>query len=89
MGPGLGLGPAEPPTSAGNGGGSGVVTVGVVTVGVAAGARSGGRRRRGRGGADDVGADDVVRPGVVVGAFDDVDPWKSTHGSVRSTVCRP
>ena len=24
---------------------------------------------------------------MVVGAFDDVDPWKSTHGSVRSTVC--
>lgn len=63
-----------------------MVTVGVVTVGVAAGAEvaDGGEEVEG---ADDVGADDVVRPGVVVGAFDDVDPWKSTHGSVRSTVC--
>ena len=58
-----------------------MVTVGVVTVGVAAGAEVA------DGGEEVEGADDVVRPGVVVGAFDDVDPWKSTHGSVRSTVC--
>lgn len=66
-----------PPTSAGNGGGNGVVDVGVVEVGV----------------ADVVAVPDVVVPDVVVlvevdppGDFGACEPWKSSHDSVRIVV---
>ncbi|BBY57586.1 hypothetical protein [Mycolicibacterium sarraceniae] len=61
-----------PPTSAGSGGGSGVVDVGVVLVDVAV--------------LDDVGADVVGADDEEVVDACDWGPWKSTHASVRTVL---